>query len=79
MWPELSLNISSLNPIEIMVPPEQTQYDLQDAQLMATVIYSVVVLAENSSGVGPPSNTVFYRRRNGISIYIQLVHAWNLK
>lgn len=55
-----------MDPVEIMVMPEQTVFDLSsDPQLVARLIYSIVVFAENSFGRGPPSNVVFYRRPDG--------------
>ena len=53
-----------MGPIEILVAAEQMKYDLNDSQFVAEVVYKVVVTAENSVGVGPPSNAVYYRKLN---------------
>ena len=54
-----------MGPIEIRVAAEQMKYDLNNSQFVAEVIYKVVVTAENSVGVGPPSNALHYRKLNG--------------
>ena len=46
----------------IPVLTDVTQFDLNEVQLAEEVLYSVSVHAENSEGLGPPSNTVNYRR-----------------
>ena len=53
---------------------------------MAMVIYCIVVFAENRFGVGPVSNTLFYRRQEGselasYKLYLKtrvpvLFHSW---
>ncbi len=47
--------------IEIVVPAGQTQFDLEDPRLVMGVLYNIVVFAENSFGVGPPSNVIMYK------------------
>ncbi len=46
--------------IQIVVPAGQTQFDLGDPRLVMGVLYNIVVFAENSFGVGPPSNVIMY-------------------
>lgn len=42
--------------------PDQTRFDLNDPRLVSQDEYQIVVLAENSFGLGPPSNVVTYTR-----------------
>lgn len=65
-----------MDPVEVVVMPRQTQFDLSDPQLVAIrVIYSIVVFAENIFGMGPPSNVIFYRRLDGSELAILCCNA----
>lgn len=55
-------SLTSGSPIEIAVAPEQMRFDLNDPRLISQVEYQIVVVAENSFGLGPPSNVVSYTR-----------------
>ena len=44
---------------------ERTQYNLSDTELLSGIIYSIVVSAENSAGMGPASNVILFRKQDG--------------
>ncbi len=65
-------------PIVIPVMVQQTQYDLRDPRLMVGIIYDIIVLAKNSFGIGPPSNSITFGLEEGEPQIYNDLHKTNV-
>ena len=62
---------TNVDPNEVTVASEQSQFNLSSSQLTDQILYDVVLFAENSVGQSPPSNAIVYiRDRSETGVFI---------